>query len=243
MAKSKKDLKPWERTAAIQAAPIDFLPPRQSFLIICEGQETEKNYFNSFRANKSVEDFEVKGLGANTLSLVQKALEIRANLEAKREAPFDQAWCVFDRDSFPAQNFNAALQLATQNGFHVAYSNQAFELWYLLHFDFHNAAISRTLYSEKLSAKLGFHYRKNSPLTYTALQQLGDEERAMKFADNLLKSCITEKGFLDPESNNPSTTIHCLVRELRDQGPQPQRKNALCQEIHEILKSIGGSKK
>ncbi|WP_293085949.1 hypothetical protein [Okeania sp. SIO3B5] len=46
----------------------------ERFLIVCEGKETEPNYFRSFLVPKDVID--VKGLGQNTISLVKEALKI-----------------------------------------------------------------------------------------------------------------------------------------------------------------------
>ena len=103
-----------------------------TFLIVCEGERTEPNYFEAFRAAGDVRKITVKGEGYNTLSLVRRTIELAD------EGDYDQVWCVFDRDSFPAQTFNAALELAAQRGFYVAYSNEAFELWYLLHFHFYH---------------------------------------------------------------------------------------------------------
>src|SRR5688572_11689147 len=102
------------------------------FLIVCEGERTEPNYFLSFRVPRDVIQVEIHGTGYNTVSLVRKAIELKAKGE------YDQAWCVFDRDSFSVESFNAAIKLAKQHRIKVAYSNEAFELWYLLHFDFLN---------------------------------------------------------------------------------------------------------
>ena len=235
MAKTNRP-KPWDLKPS---APLEILAPRQSFLIICEGEQTEKNYFEAFRANKSVKDFFVKGEGMNTLSLVQEAIEIRTSKEKERGEAFDQAWCVFDRDDFPAQNFNAAINLAVREGFQVAYSNEAFEIWYLLHFDAHGAALSRKQYKDKLSEKLGFRYKKNSPNILSDLQQKGNEPQAMKFADNLIKAWMAQSD-LNPQRDNPSTTVHFLVRELRNQSPHPPRDNALCHQVHQILRERAG---
>ena len=102
--------------------------PRSRFLIVCEGERTEPNYFRGFRLSAKVAD--IRGLGANTVSLVRETIVLRD------AGDYDSVWCVFDRDSFPLQNFNRALQLAEQNGINVAYSNEAFEIWYLLHFHY-----------------------------------------------------------------------------------------------------------
>ena len=63
---------------------------------------------------------------------------------------YNQVWCVFDMDSFKA-HFSNAISSAKAKEFKVAYSNEAFELWYLLHFSFHDADLSRQQYGEKLT--------------------------------------------------------------------------------------------
>lgn len=180
----------------------NFKPIRKNFLIVCEGEKTEPLYFSSFRVPKKV--FDVEGLGANTESLVEKAIEIRDNATTS----YDEVWCVFDRDSFPVQNFNNALYLARRNNIHVAYSNEAFEIWYLLHFYFHDAATSRAQYKKMLTARLGFPYQKNDPDMYDHLLHL--QESAIKNAINLLNSYANHI----PSNDNPSTTVHVLVKEL-----------------------------
>ena len=127
---------------------VDTRPLRERFLIVCEGERTEPNYFRSFRVPKDVAD--VVGAGANTVAVVREAIERRAFDN------YDHVWCVFDRDSFPAKHFNEALALAKQHGIKVAYSNQAFEIWYLLHFAYHDSATSRTLYSQMLWSSAAF---------------------------------------------------------------------------------------
>ena len=91
---------------------------KQSFLIVCEGVRTEPEYFKSFRITTAT----VKAVGQamNTVSLVNKAISIR-NADEKKKRSYDQCWVVFDKDDFPAKDFNQAIQLARKNGFHVAY--------------------------------------------------------------------------------------------------------------------------
>jgi hypothetical protein len=180
----------------------NFKSIRKNFLIVCEGEKTEPHYFRKFRVPKKI--FDVVGLGANTVSLVKKAIEIRDN----ENTSYDEVWCVFDRDSFPVQNFNNALSLAKNNNIRVAYSNEAFEIWYLLHFHFHDAATSRTQYKTMLTARLGFPYKKNDPYMYDHLLHLQDV--AIKNATDLLDSYTNHT----PSNDTPSTKVHVLVQEL-----------------------------
>jgi RloB-like protein len=172
--------------------------PRSAILIVCEGAKTEPQYFKGFR----LPSVEVVGAGKNTLSLVEHAFRISEG--------YDQTWCVFDRDSFPAQTFNAAIQRAATHGFKVAYSNEAFEIWYLLHFDFHASALSRTLYEQKLTERLGRPYKKNDPAMFDALR--GRQDQAIGHARRLLADYAPNH---NPEQDNPCTTVHLLVEQLR----------------------------
>ena len=104
--------------------------------------------------------------------------------------------------------FNQAIQRETELNFHVAYSNQAFELWFLLHYDYHNAAISRGHYIEKLTARLGTPYEKATEDMYTQLLCLQND--AIKNAKRLYGKYRPA----DPARDDPSTTVFLLVEQL-----------------------------
>ncbi|MCC3411023.1 MAG: RloB domain-containing protein [Microcoleus sp. PH2017_29_MFU_D_A] len=189
---------------------------RRWFLIVCEGEKTEPNYFRSFAVDTKVIKLDIKGEGKNTRSLVEKAIELKNDSEYDES---DRFWCVFDRDingknSNDAQNFNAAMTLAKNNGIKVAYSNDAFELWYLLHFHFYNTGISRKDYQNMLTKLLGYEYQKNSETIYEELKN--KQQDAIKHAKRLLM----EYDRPNPESDNPSTTVHLLVEELNSFIPK-----------------------
>ena len=76
---------------------------RCSVLIVCEGTKTEPNYFEAFAEKQQgviVYDIEVKGLGRGTKDVVEKAIDL------KNKNNYDRVWAVFDRDEFPAKDFN-----------------------------------------------------------------------------------------------------------------------------------------
>jgi len=147
---------------------------------------------------------DIRGEGYNTLSLVKRTIELNENAQN----PYDQVWCVFDRDSFPIETFNQALALADGRGFHVAYSNEAFELWYLLHFNYLETGITRQSYCQRLDAEIGRKYRKNDPDMYEQLRTRQPE--AIRNAKKLLAQYYPT----NPASDNPSTTVFKLVEEL-----------------------------
>lgn len=180
---------------------LNYFEPRQSFLIVCEGEKTEPNYFLRFPIPQD-SVVVVKGIGANTINLVREAIRLMS------EKKYHQVWCVFDRDSFTAENFNLAIQVAETNGIKVAYSNEAFELWYVLHFDYLNSGIDRRQYIDRLNQLLGFRYQKNSIQMYDLIYSR--QKDAIRNARRLL----SEYPNLSPLTNNPSTTVHLLVEQL-----------------------------
>ncbi|PKL10685.1 MAG: hypothetical protein CVV48_09515 [Spirochaetae bacterium HGW-Spirochaetae-4] len=118
-----------------------------TILIVCEGKNTEVSYFNKLKFRSAT--IVPVGEGFNTISLVERA-ELLAS-----EKKYDEVWCVFDRDDFPAYNFNNAIWKARSKGFEVAYSNQAFEYWIILHFrDHQGGAMDRSQYGIQINRQL-----------------------------------------------------------------------------------------
>ncbi len=173
---------------------------KETFLIVCEGTKTEPSYFRRFRVPKEV--LAIEGLGENPTRVVERAIT-RA-----KEEEFDQVWCVFDRDDFPVPDISKAFELAKKHKIEIAYSNESFELWYILHFEFLNTGISRKDYSKKLSDLTGKSYAKNSRDMYDDLLNL--QPIAIKNADRLLEEYPNH----NPVTDNPSTTVHHLVKQL-----------------------------
>jgi hypothetical protein len=189
--------------------PNDALPESLRFLIVCEGKRTEKHYFERFKANVKVHSIRVEGIGVDALGVVEAALVIARQDSREGREGYDQVWCVFDRDSLSAERFNGALDEVQRNGFYVAYSNQAFELWYWLHFDYQHTGISRVDYGAKLTERLGFSYKKNDLRMYDHL--LPRQPEAIRNAQRLLDAYASNH---NPERDNPCTTVHLLVQEL-----------------------------
>lgn len=181
---------------------------KQTFLIVCEGVNTEPDYFNAFRLTSAA--VRAVGEGINTVGLVRKAIKIKEQ-EKDMGHRFDQQWVVFDKDDFPDNDFNNAIVLAERNGFEVAYSNQAFEYWFLLHFYLYRGAIHRSQYESRLSSLLGFPYSKKAGVSgrmFNAL--LSRQQQAISFAKTIQKSFDGR----NPAREESSTTVYKLVEEL-----------------------------
>ncbi|WP_461246563.1 RloB family protein [Treponema sp. R6D11] len=178
------------------------------FLIVCEGEKTEPNYFRKFPENPEVYDrIDIYGTGYNTLSLVAEAINLKLEAE-KRKEPYIEVWCVFDKDDFSIDLFVHAIILAGNNQIKCAYSIEAFEIWYMLHFNFYDTALSRSQYKEKLSELLGKTYLKNDEGMYHLLQKR--TSTAMQNARRL----FTLQGNRSFAEQNPITTVFKLVERL-----------------------------
>ena len=68
-----------------------FRIPKKSFLIVCEGENTEPEYFNAFRLTSATVKAVGKGLG--TISLVKEALAIRKAERRKERLLTIAGWC------------------------------------------------------------------------------------------------------------------------------------------------------
>ncbi len=197
---------------------------RRYFLIVCEGEKTEPNYFESLkndlpRGVLTSCRIDIEGTGRNTLSLVEESIKIKERLENQTSLSIDKIWVVFDRDSFEPDNFNEAINLCKSISPEIgcAWTNQAFELWYLLHFHFYNTAINREMYQRLIEGNLrpflgaDYKYEKNSTKMYNYLKENGNLERAIKFA---IKLDAEFEGRCDYSNHNPSTKVHHLIAEL-----------------------------
>jgi hypothetical protein len=206
------------------------IPLRKYYLIVCEGTKTEPNYFKQLREKLPLgvlDCIDIEGEGKNTLSLMEEIEKIRKEKEDSIEMngrKFDYTWAVFDRDSFPADNFDNAINKGEnmKRKIDCAWSNEAFELWYLLHLEFVNATMSRDDYEARieqwLSTRIGqpFTYKKNDPDMYKLLNKYGDEQQAIKWAKKL-DGQYKDRKF---STHNPRTKIYLLVQELNKLLPK-----------------------
>lgn len=189
-------------------------PIRQRFLIVCEGKQTEPNYFKAL--TKGIESIhcEIRGKGKNTKSLVKEAITLKANND------FDKIWVVFDKDEVPDNYFNDAIKKAEKNGIECAWSNAAFELWFLYHFENVTAQLLRKDYQKELSRavnksgkynkKSKYQYDKTDTENFSIMTSYGSQENAILWAENQSKK-FSDNNYAN---HNPCTMVFKLVKQL-----------------------------
>ena len=219
------------------ARPYGNRPPRRYYLIVCEGEETEPNYFNSIAAQlpkEMVNRITVKGVGKNTLHLIEDAKAEIAKRRAAGLPDYYYVWLVFDRDEFPSDHFNRTIEEAAaidernaklppksrrSEHWRCAWSNEAFELWYVLHFrEQLGGPVSRTQYQKMLeeavrtcTSEKDFSYKKNDPQMFARLK--GRTPDAISRAERTLERQLNAKGTAYADMN-PATRVHELVKSL-----------------------------
>ena len=203
---------------------IEFKSKRKFYLIVCEGEKTEPNYFESLKSSLpkgvlELTNIDIDGTGRNTLSIIEEAIKLRDKYEEKYLREIDKVWAVFDRDSFPAINFNNAINKGenSKRKINCAWTNEAFELWYLLHFNYYNTGIGREQYQRliekeinSVTGKIDFKYEKNSTTMFDILNIYGSQERAIQNSEKL-EALYFDKSYAN---HNPCTKVHILINEL-----------------------------
>lgn len=215
----------------------------KKIFIFSEGEVTEPEYFCAMSrevedkiGRKGIKILETIGGFGNTISLVEKVVKAieddipvdqnktLSDLGYDKGSPGnDEIWVVFDKDSFSDDNFNKAIKLARQNNIKVAYSNECFEFWFLLHFNYHATQQNREWYYKKLSEGkflgniVNGDYKNNGKQTgmgariYNLIKD--KENDAIRNAKRLETDMKAEPTFA---KRNPYTNIYELVESIRN---------------------------
>ena len=192
-------------------------PP--NYLIICEGKETEPNYFNGLKQkiNEKFGDrisivpaIKIKGTGLNTESLVKYTKQYIN----KSPKVYGQVWVVFDKDDYSDEQFDNAIKL---NEYNSAWSNPNFEIWLLSHFKKITIPLSKNntlkeLKKEFQNSNLG-NYSKNDKEIFEKVTKDNRLESAIKNCKEIYEefNCVSSNA-----SKNPCTTVFMLVEDLSE---------------------------
>jgi hypothetical protein len=223
-----------------------------TYIIFCEDEVSEPVYFKYFETSKIKVNLipNQKSSFENVIRAISHCKKVGILNEEEGEdwsLPVDSnVWCVFDRDKNidEAQNdrsnieFDEAIALARRRGIKVAWSNDAFELWVLLHFEAvevtDNNIVNRITYYNRLTEVFRNIDEPNEKLQRAILHQTFGYKSDLKREKNfrsivrdkmipLTSTAITRAKELEHHFNlqqNPShqksplTLVHHLVEEL-----------------------------
>ena len=179
---------------------------RKTILIYCEG-ETERIYFEQMRILKrsKMVSVKIKNVKRSAIKLAQHAYRDSSY------QPFDEVWIVFDKDDLTEKQLEEVNAFCTQNHIHIAYTNEAFELWLLLHFEQIdvNQVYPRALLNEKMEEYLGItRYIRNKANAEVIAPIALRHEVAMK-------NCIDMMQLRNSNSrDNPYCNVHEMIRDV-----------------------------
>lgn len=228
----------------------------RTFIIFCEDEHHERFYFQSFA--QVLRDVKINAIP----NLRSKKLNLNATIgicKSKELIGFNNGtyqildgitehlWCVYDRDveyDDPALvlqqydiDFDTSIIAAQNSGIKVAWSNDVFEMWLLLHFEAipTGTALNRTYVYERLT-----HIFKNVVPGNPELNELRANE-TFNYKDNMKRrerfltqvlpllhpltdTAIGNAKLLEDEfdhnspfhQRNPCTMVHYLVKEIQD---------------------------
>ena len=204
-----------------------FKPARaNSFLIVTEGEKTEPNYFTGLSQKIKEKlggyiDIKISGEGCGTKKLIESTKKIIKNSKIF----YQNVWVVFDKDDF--KDFDEAIELhnelenelGKETNVGVAWSNQSFEYWLYLHFNYSDVSLHRKEWNKKLNDIFKQHnlgdgtYHKNYDNIYDLVNINDGINKAIKHAKKRMKKFDEQND--KPSQFDPGTTVYRLVEELK----------------------------
>jgi len=152
------------------------------------------------------------------------------NSKKKKIISYEKEWIVIDRDNHTC--FFTTISEAKENNICVAFSNESYELWLLLHFQL----VSVHTHRDDLKSQLNKIFKKEFDLDYSKSSQdiygfLRDkQELAIKNAKILMTAHLEKHKNIDP-SKNPLTTIYQLVEYLNSLYDKSKKCDCFPQNI------------
>ncbi|MEK4228527.1 RloB family protein [Solibacillus sp. FSL H8-0538] len=179
---------------------------RKTILIYCEG-ETERIYFEQMKILKrsKMVSVKIKNVKRSALKLAQHAYRDSSY------QPFDEVWVVFDKDDLTEKQLEEVNDFCERHEILIAYTNEAFELWLLLHFEQIDVTqvYPRALLNEKMGDYLNVaRYFRNK----------GNAEVIAPIAlrhEIAMKNCSEMMALRNSDSrDNPYCNLHEMIRNV-----------------------------
>ncbi|HMV80925.1 MAG TPA: RloB family protein [Leptospiraceae bacterium] len=217
--------KPWNRRKKAESRKRETVQPSRIIYIFSEGTKTEVIYFKSFPVLSA--QVTAVGLGLSRTELIKESIKRKNSIlqnSPKSEKKKYSFWCVYDQDieltSLQVSNeerqkdFDDAFTLGRENELNLAYSNDSFELWFLLHYQYHDTVWTRKEYYRKLSDLWNINYEKEGKKEEFCLSIYNKLSEKQNNAITNARKLFEEQSDLNPSLQNPCTLVYRLVELL-----------------------------
>lgn len=179
---------------------------------VCEGQNSEPNYFQALRRHLDwtlIDIVTVGGVGVPSTIYKRAVAERRKNNTGDSFTDRDKYWAIFDRDEHPC--YYEAINSCRNNGIELGISNPCFELWLLLHIDNYDKPDDRHTIQRAFKNSQGQLNTKAKEFAYDDLVK--NFEKAVDRAKKQYERRCKEK---DKKLKPPYTTLFGLssVRDI-----------------------------
>lgn len=226
----------------------------KTFIIFCEDEHHEPLYFQSFEQ-------ELPGLKINAIpNLRSKKLNLNATIQIcvdkgivifdsgnyrMLEEVKDHLWCVYDRDLeyenwalIPPQNhidFDTSIIAAENAGIKVAWSNDVFEMWLLLHFEPipQGEILNRSYIYERLTYIFKYDVPRNPDLDEVTNNEAFNYKTNMKRRERFITQVIPLL-----HSRTKTAIENATLLEASFDSNIPYHKRNPCTMVHHLIKEI-----
>lgn len=190
------------------------VPELGYYLIVTDTEATERCFFTGLHdsLDEKIKDrLIIRVVETKTRDMIDKCLELTAY-----EAQYRMPWIVFDRDQ--VKDFDKIIDEAKEKGIDIGWSNPCFEIWMYAYFGImpviYESWACCTEFGKMYVRKTGRKYNKADNKMYDRLCRNGNEQEAIRIAEQKFQQCFRE-GKKKPSEMCPCTTVYELVREIR----------------------------
>jgi hypothetical protein len=178
-------------------------------LIVCEGEKTERIYFNNYRRRNAGIRVEIPNTSeTDPINLLRHAILKADELGITKKN--GSVWVVFDCDANRDRDLLRVKSLANKNKINIIFSNPSFEIWYLLHYVHSTANLSNANLKRELKK-----YIPNYDKAKCYFSQLrGYQNDAITNADYLNEYHIQQDREVVSRESNPSSQVFILIEHL-----------------------------
>ena len=190
------------------------IPELGYYYIVTDTDQTEKNYLEGLRDSIPEElkgKIVIKVTKSKTVDLV-KACKEGASLYPQYSEP----WIVFDRDR--VKDFDNIIKNAEQSGVHSGWSNPCLEIWLYAYFgcmpNIQDSVSCCNRFAIEYERRTRQKYDKAEKDLYKKLCEFGDEENAIKIAQQKRRQCVGN-GLILPSEMIPCTQLDELINAIK----------------------------